>query len=133
MQALRAKNPAVRFAGVGGPRMEEEGLQSLFPMRDLAVMGLVEILPRIHSLSARLTQAVAHIEAVRPDLVVTIDSPGLPCACCAVLRLWVCLECIMLPPKYGHGGKNELKNFRGCGMSFCACYLLKKSFLANMV
>lgn len=76
MQALRAQNPAVRFAGVGGPRMEEEGLQSLFPMRDLAVMGLVEILPRIRSLSARFTQAVAHIEAVRPDMVLTIDSPG---------------------------------------------------------
>lgn len=76
MHAIRAQNPTIRFAGVGGPRMEEEGLQSLFPMRDLAVMGLVEILPRIRALSARLDQAVTHIKAVKPDLVVTIDSPG---------------------------------------------------------
>ena len=76
MHAIRAQNPGIRFAGVGGPRMEEEGLQSLFPMRDLAVMGLVEILPRIRALSARLDQAVTHIKAVKPDLVVTIDSPG---------------------------------------------------------
>ncbi|MFT8308297.1 lipid-A-disaccharide synthase [Acetobacter malorum] len=76
MHALRARNPAIRFAGVGGVRMEEQGLHSLFPMRDLAVMGLVEVLPRLRSLSARLNEAVEDIEARRPDLVVTIDSPG---------------------------------------------------------
>lgn len=76
MHALRAQAPAVRFAGVGGARMEEEGLQSLFPMRDLAVMGLVEVLPRLRALSARLEQAVQNIESLKPDLVVTIDSPG---------------------------------------------------------
>lgn len=76
MQALHARNPAIRFAGVGGVRMEEQGLRSLFPMRDLAVMGLVEVLPRLRALSARLNEAVQDIEARRPDLVVTIDSPG---------------------------------------------------------
>ncbi|MCH4090879.1 lipid-A-disaccharide synthase [Acetobacter sp.] len=76
MAALRKQQPDVRFAGVGGPRMTEAGLISLFPMRDLAVMGLVEILPRIRSLSRRLDEAVTNIEALRPDLVVTIDSPG---------------------------------------------------------
>lgn len=76
MQALLARNPAIRFAGVGGVRMQEQGLHSLFPMRDLAVMGLVEILPRLRALSARLNEAVQDIEARRPDLVVTIDSPG---------------------------------------------------------
>ncbi|WP_048845039.1 lipid-A-disaccharide synthase [Acetobacter indonesiensis] len=76
MQALHDRSPAVRFAGVGGTRMEEQGLHSLFPMRDLAVMGLVEILPRVRALSARLTQAVDDIAARKPDLVITIDSPG---------------------------------------------------------
>ena len=45
-------------------------------MSDLAVMGLAEILPRVLLLRQRLNQAVADIEARRPDLVVTIDSPG---------------------------------------------------------
>ena len=62
--------------GVGGVRMEEAGLRSLFPMRELAVMGLVEILPRLRGLSRRLGEAVADIARHRPDLVVTIDSPG---------------------------------------------------------
>ncbi|WP_323990584.1 lipid-A-disaccharide synthase [Nguyenibacter sp. L1] len=76
MAALRRRDPALRFAGVGGARMQDAGLDSLFPLRDLAVMGLVEILPRLRHLSRRLDQAAADILATRPDLVVTIDSPG---------------------------------------------------------
>ena len=76
MLALRARRPDLVFRGIGGPRMEAAGLASLFPMRDLAVMGLAEILPRLRALSRRLSQAAADIEARRPDLVVTIDSPG---------------------------------------------------------
>jgi lipid-A-disaccharide synthase len=74
--ALRAQRENLKFCGVGGPRMEQTGLKSLFPMRDLAVMGLAEILPRLRSLNRRLEQAVADIRAEKPDLVVTIDSPG---------------------------------------------------------
>ena len=76
MTALLAERPGIRFAGVGGPRMEAVGLRSLFPLRDLAVMGLAEILPRIHLLGRRLDEAVRDIAAQAPDLVVTIDSPG---------------------------------------------------------
>ncbi len=75
--ALRARRPDLVFCGVGGPRMAEAGLPNpLFPMGDLAVMGLAEILPRLRFLSRRLSLAVADITARRPDIIVTIDSPG---------------------------------------------------------
>ena len=74
--ALRDARPDLVFAGVGGDRMAEQGFVSLFPMRELAVMGLAEVLPNIRRLSQRLTQTVADIEARRPAVVVTIDSPG---------------------------------------------------------
>jgi lipid-A-disaccharide synthase len=74
--ALRAQRDNLDFHGVGGPRMELAGFTSLFPMRDLAVMGLAEILPRLRSLNRRLEEAVADIKQQKPDLVVTIDSPG---------------------------------------------------------
>nr|WP_271788938.1 lipid-A-disaccharide synthase [Commensalibacter communis] len=76
IKALRHFNPNLKFCGVGGPKMQEQGLELLFPMQDLAVMGLVEVLPKIRMLSNRLTQAVEHIQTIRPDVVVTIDSPG---------------------------------------------------------
>ena len=76
MASLRAQRDGLEFTGIGGPRMEDAGLSSLFPMRELAVMGLAEVLPRLRSLNRRLEQAAADIAATRPDLVVTIDSPG---------------------------------------------------------
>lgn len=76
MQAIAARQPNIRFAGIGGAQMMARGLDSLFPMQDLALMGLLEILPRLRHLRRRLQQTVADITAQRPDVVVTIDSPG---------------------------------------------------------
>ncbi len=76
MLALRAARPELRFAGVGGPRMAELGFASIFPIHDLAVMGLVEVLPRLRLLRRRLAECAADVARVRPDAVVTIDSPG---------------------------------------------------------
>ena len=76
MAALRAARPGLAFAGIGGPRMAAEGLASLFPMHELAVMGLLEVLPRLLRLRRLMAAAVADIETRRPDILVTIDSPG---------------------------------------------------------
>jgi lipid-A-disaccharide synthase len=77
MQALKAKTGGrVRFAGVGGPQSERQGLQSLFPMRELSVMGLAEVLPHLPRLIKRLNQTVAAARLLEPDAIVTVDSPG---------------------------------------------------------
>ncbi len=76
MAALRAQRPGVEFTGVGGPRMAEQGIASLYPMSDLSVMGIVEVLPRIRLLRRRHAETLADIARRRPDVVVTIDSPG---------------------------------------------------------
>ena len=74
--ALRARAPALRLSGVGGKLMEAQGLRPWFPLADLALMGLIEVLPRLPRLAARLNQASAAIAADPPDAVITIDSPG---------------------------------------------------------
>ncbi len=76
MAALTRARPGITFAGIGGTAMAEQGLTSLFPMRELALMGLLEVLPKIRHLSRRLDQTVADIAARKPDVVVTIDAPG---------------------------------------------------------
>lgn len=72
----RLTGARVRFAGVGGPAMAREGLDSIFPMSDLAVMGLAEILPRARLLLRRLKMTVGAVRELQPDLVLTVDSPG---------------------------------------------------------
>jgi lipid-A-disaccharide synthase len=76
MTALRARRPGLRFAGIGGPAMQAQGLESLFPMNELALMGLLEVVPRLIGLRRRIRQTEADIAARRPAVLVTIDSPG---------------------------------------------------------
>lgn len=65
----------VRFAGVGGRNMSEQGLDSLFPMEELSVMGLSEILPHLPNLLHRIRETAAAVDAAAPQALVTIDSP----------------------------------------------------------
>ncbi len=64
------------FAGVGGEALRAEGVPSLFPQADLAVMGLAEVVPRIPRILRRLDETVADIEARKPAAVLTVDSWG---------------------------------------------------------
>ena len=64
--ALHSQRPALAVAGIGGDAMAAQGLASLFPMQDLALMGLLEVLPRLRNLRRRLQQTVADIAARRP-------------------------------------------------------------------
>src|SRR6185369_6976057 len=76
MRALKAKTGShISFAGVGGPQSEREGLESLFPMRELSLMGLAEVLPHLPRLIRRLNQTTEAVLTLRPDVVVTVDSP----------------------------------------------------------
>ncbi len=83
MAGLRDLRPDVTFDGVGGDAMAAHGLHSRFPMSDLSVMGLAEVLPRLRLLRARIHQTIAAITDTKPDLVITIDSPDF---CLRVLR-----------------------------------------------
>lgn len=77
MEALRTETGgAVRFAGIGGEQMTRRGLESLVPIDDMAVMGIFEVLPLVLKVFRRVRQAVAEVERLRPDAVVTIDAPS---------------------------------------------------------
>lgn len=72
---LRRTDGRARFTGVGGPMMQERGLESLFPITDIAVMGLAEVVPRLPLVLRRIRETAAAAIRLRPDAVVSIDSP----------------------------------------------------------
>lgn len=76
MAALKAHCPEARFIGLGGAMMEAEGLRSIFPMREISLMGFAEVLPHIFRLKRRIREMVAFIEREQPDILLSIDSPG---------------------------------------------------------
>ena len=84
MAGLRQLRPDVQFDGVGGPLMQAQGLESRFPMDELSVMGLAEILPKYRALKARIRQMAEAIITTQPDVLITIDSPDF---CLRVARL----------------------------------------------
>lgn len=75
MAGLKTRSPDVEFFGIGGPLMQAEGLTSLFPMRELSVMGIAEVLPKLRGLLKRRDQTVDDILTISPDALITIDSP----------------------------------------------------------
>lgn len=72
---LRDLSPGVQFDGVAGPLMQAQGVPSLFPIDELSVMGLAEIVPRYLDLRRRLHQTAQHIIDTAPDALITIDAP----------------------------------------------------------
>jgi lipid-A-disaccharide synthase len=76
MSSLKdALGDRVRFSGVGGPRMIAQGMVSVFPMTDIAVMGPREVIPRLPLILRRMRETTLHAVEETPDLIVIIDSP----------------------------------------------------------
>lgn len=75
MAGLKALSPGVEFHGIGGPLMQAEGMVSLFPMEELSIMGLVEVLPKYRALKRRIAEAAADVLVAQPAALITIDSP----------------------------------------------------------
>jgi lipid-A-disaccharide synthase len=75
MQGLKSLAPNVEFRGVGGNLMAEQGLESLFAMQELSLMGILEVLPKYLHLKRRIKETAEAALAWQPDVIVTIDSP----------------------------------------------------------
>lgn len=74
MHALKKLEPDVQIFGVGGESMQTEGLQSLFNIKDLAVMGFFEVLPNLPKILAHFDDIQHDINKVKPNIIMTIDS-----------------------------------------------------------
>ena len=75
LAGLKSLRPDLQVRGIGGPLMQAEGMHSLFPMEELSVMGLAEVLPKYAHLKRRIREAAADVLAAAPDALLTIDSP----------------------------------------------------------
>ncbi|MCF6273008.1 MAG: lipid-A-disaccharide synthase [Rhodobacteraceae bacterium] len=77
MRGLKAEAAdKIEFFGVGGPLMAAEGQASLFDMSELAIFGLLEVLPKYRHLVRRLNQTAENFISSAADVLITIDSPG---------------------------------------------------------
>ena len=76
IEGLRAQSTRpLELQGVGGELMAERGCPTLFPLSELAVMSLVDVLPRLPNIWRRIRQSVDAVIAQSPDALVILDSP----------------------------------------------------------
>ncbi len=73
--AIRKRIPAARFSGVGGSHMADAGVASLFPLGDLAIVGVSAVIASLPKIIARIAATAAAVVAAKPDVLVIIDSP----------------------------------------------------------
>jgi lipid-A-disaccharide synthase len=74
--AIRKKHPEAQFFGIGGETMKAEGFNSLFNIKDLSVMGVMEVVPKLPILLRRRKEVLQDIENLQPDVIVTVDNWG---------------------------------------------------------
>ncbi len=86
MAGLAKLEPGVTFRGIGGDFMSAQGLRSLFPMDELSVMGLWEVLPKYRALKRRIAQTAQAVLDWKPDVLVTIDSPDFGLRVAGIVR-----------------------------------------------
>jgi lipid-A-disaccharide synthase len=139
IRAIRARRPDVTFTGIGGSLMAEEGVPSLFPITDLAIMGLLEVLPRIFRLRALLRHAIEDVRTKRPDVLVTIDSPGFTLRVLEALRHTGLKRAHYVAPQVWAWREHRVKRYPGlwdellCLLPFEPAFFAKHSVTGQFV
>jgi lipid-A-disaccharide synthase len=76
MKVLRQRlGDAVQFVGVGGRTMAREGLETLFPIEELSIVGFAAVLQQLPKILRLIRQTADAVTAAAPDALVIIDSP----------------------------------------------------------
>jgi len=76
VKALRATGADISFAGIGGPKLQAEGIPSQMDIQGLAILGITEALKRLRFVYKKISEAAERIEAAKPDAVICLDSYG---------------------------------------------------------
>ncbi len=75
MAALKARLPAVEFVGIGGPKMQAQGLDAWWPMDALSVMGYWDALKHYREIAGIRRQLKKRLLRDKPDIFIGVDAP----------------------------------------------------------
>jgi lipid-A-disaccharide synthase len=73
---LREKSPGAKFFGVGGEKMAANGVETVYDMSQLAVVGLTDVFKKVLEFRRLLKQLLAEAIKRKPDVVIGVDYGG---------------------------------------------------------
>lgn len=76
MKSLKKKYPTIIFEGIGGQHMQAQGLQSIYPLQELSIMGFFEDFGKYYGVYKKLKELKERLIKNKPDLLITVDFPG---------------------------------------------------------
>lgn len=76
LKNLKTKFPKAKIHGLGGPKMESLKFNSIYPISDLSVNGIIEVLKKIFFFKKKIDIIISEIIDYDPDLIISIDSPS---------------------------------------------------------
>lgn len=75
IKAIRIYHPQAQFVGIGGPKMQQEGLVSWYDMSRLSIIGLIEVLKNLPQLLVLRHKIIRDIIKYKPDIFIGVDAP----------------------------------------------------------
>jgi len=75
VKAMQQIDPALRFCGIGGQRMQDAGVDLMAHASDMAVVGLTEVIVKINQIRKALNLMKCNLKEIKPDLLILIDYP----------------------------------------------------------
>ncbi|MDZ7266421.1 MAG: lipid-A-disaccharide synthase [candidate division KSB1 bacterium] len=108
VQALKAAAPACRIFGIGGDGMAGAGMELLFHIRDMAVVGFSEVIRHLPFLRKVMAALLAEVERRRPAVVILIDYPGFNLRLAQRLRPRGCKILYYIAPQVWAWGGNRI-------------------------
>ncbi|AZL16281.1 lipid-A-disaccharide synthase [Rickettsiales endosymbiont of Stachyamoeba lipophora] len=141
IKELKAIYPNACFFGVGGEKMITEGLKTLFPIYKIAIMGFVEVVPKIFEILKLIKHTAQYILDAKPQLVITIDAPDFNFRVvnkCQKLRPQTKFVHVVAPSVWVYRPKRAVKiskvyDFLGCFLPFEPAFFTKHGLNAKFI
>ena len=112
MRSLKAHDDKIEFIGIGGERMKQEGLESLFPIKEISKMGIIDPLLSLNTILKRRKQLISFFESKKPDIFIGIDSPSFNLGISKKLKQKTDISTIQyVCPQFWAWRENRIKSF----------------------
>ena len=132
MRGIKQNNNNINFLGVGGSFMENEGLSSLYNIKEFNVIGFLNTVVKLKKLRNYVNEIVKFIIKEEPKIVITIDTKGFSLALAKSLKIafknsnYKCPLIHFVPPTIWAYGKSRLKKWKNIHDELICLYKIEE-------